>query len=149
MSLTFLVLLDYCAAATEVLCEEKAIEKLPLLRANVADSKFLSKFKENWIDVKETEIESVEILTQPFKLCVVNNFLEDADFLLKIREEFNEIDWNQRTLDLYEFFQSSDLQHVELPHIKLLYDFLKTDVMKWVFLKNFNQCIFFVHLFSL
>lgn len=126
------VLLDYCATATEVVCGEKPVENVPSLRCELTDSKFVSRFKENWVDTKDTEIERVELLREPFKLCVVKDFLQDADFLLKIREEFNEIEWNQRSLDLYEFHQSKDLQHLELPYLKLLYEFLKNDVMKWV-----------------
>lgn len=126
-------MLDFCATAGEVLCEEKPVEKIPLLRDELADGKFQSNFKEGWIgDGKEDAIGGVEIITQPFKMGVVKDFLQDAEFLLKIREEFNEIEWNQKSLDLYEFYQSNDLQHIELPHLKLLYEFLKNDVMKWV-----------------
>lgn len=58
--------------------------------------------------------------------------MQDAEFLSKIIDEFNEVEWNERSLDLYEFYQSKDLQHINLPHLKLLYEFLKEDVMKWV-----------------
>lgn len=106
----------------------------------------MDSFKQNWIDVKENDIEQIEIITEPFKLCVVKDFLQDPEFLLKIREEFNEIDWNQRSLDLYEFFQSKDLQHIELPHLKLLYEFLKNDVLKWVFIAIFYDLFVFIYL---
>lgn len=126
------VLLDHCTNATEVLCEEQSVEKVPSLRASLANEKFVSRFKNDWVDVKEAQMDGVEILKEPFKLCVIKDFLQDPDFLLKIREEFNEVEWNQRSLDLYEFFQSKDLQHIELPYLKLLYEFLKNDVIKWV-----------------
>lgn len=126
------VSVDHCATAADVVCDEKPVENVPSLRCELTDSKFMSRFKENWVDTKESEIERVELLKEPFQFCVVKDFLQDAEFLSKIREEFNEIEWNQRSLDLYEFHQSKDLQYLELPYLKLLYEFLKNDVMKWV-----------------
>lgn len=132
----------YSGAAAEVVCAEKAVEKTAVLRPDLGESKFVEQFKENWIGGKESEVGGVAIKTEPFQVGVVQDFLEDADFLLKIREEFNEIEWNQRTLDLYEYYQSKDLQHIELPHLKLLYEFLKNDVMKWVFTPFFVVFVF-------
>ncbi|KAK9890876.1 hypothetical protein WA026_012221 [Henosepilachna vigintioctopunctata] len=35
-------------------------------------------------------------------------------------------------MDLYEFFQSLDLKHIDLEYIKVFYDFMKSTVMPWV-----------------
>lgn len=126
------------------MCGEEAVDRAPLLQTKLTTNEFISQFKENWTNTKETEINSVEIINDPFKLCVVKDFLEEADFLRKIREEFNEIQWNQRSLDLYEFHQSKDLQYVELPYLKQFYQFLKNDVMKWVSC-NFRLVLLFVY----
>lgn len=115
------------------------MEKLPFLRDDLNGKKFIDQFKQNWLDGVECKIDGVEIIAEPFKVGVVKNFLQDADVLLKVREEFNEIEWNQRSLDLYEFYQSKDLKYIELPYLKLIYEFLKNDVMKWV--RIFNRKI--------
>lgn len=134
----------YCAK-TEEAALTAVVEKTPELRGDLKAEKFVGEFREKWAGTEGVSgaVGGVEIVREPFKVGVVQDFLEDGgEFLLKLRDEFNQIEWNQRSLDLYEFYQSKDLEQVELPHLKLLYEFLKNDVMKWV-----NK-IYFLKLFS-
>ncbi|EFA10164.1 prolyl 3-hydroxylase OGFOD1 [Tribolium castaneum] len=111
----------------------KRIKVSPEVRPHLLDTSYKDEFKANWTRNKEFQLDNTELIVQPFKVCVVNNFLENPSFLDEIRQEFNEIDWNVRSLDLYEFFQSKDLKHLtDLPNINLLYKLLQSDVMNWV-----------------
>lgn len=95
---------------------------------------FIDSFKEVWKSDKPiVESSTHEIITEPFKLCVLKNLLHDPSILDNVRQEFNEINWNHRNMDLYELFQSEDLKRLsEFKYINMIYEFLKTDVMNWV-----------------
>lgn len=125
------------------LCEtQKQVEPIPELRAYLLDSKFISDFQTCWKNSKEMEANDVEIVTEPFDCCIVKNFLQDSSFFNHIRDEFNDINWNQRNMDLYEFFQSQDLKNTDLAYIRNVYQFLKDDVMPWVSSKVITNLIF-------
>lgn len=105
----------------------------PELRKTLKDDVFESKFQCSWKSKSCFNVNDVELITNPFDVCVIQNVLEDPSFLSRIRDEFNEVEWNKRNLDLYEFFQSKDLQHIDnLKSIRKAYDFLKNDIMPWV-----------------
>lgn len=78
----------------------------------------------------------MEIIIEPFKLCVIKNFLEPNFVLNEVRNEANRIKWNKRRLDLYEFWQTDDLVNAKEKYLKKVYDFLKTDVMPWVRIRS-------------
>lgn len=88
--------------------------------------------KENYLNDNAFEEKNCELITDPWKVLVINNVVDDVSILDKVRHEFNEIDWNIRTMDLYEFNQSEDLKNIHEEHIGLVYDFLKRDLMSWV-----------------
>lgn len=113
--------------------ESKKPELSPEINSHFLKESYLNEFKSNWNKNKEFQLDNTKLITNPFKVCLINNFLQNANFLNDIRQEFNEIDWNVRSLDLYEFFQSKDLKNLtELPNINSLYKFLQSEVMEWV-----------------
>lgn len=105
----------------------------PELRKTLNDELFESKFYCIWKSKNCFNLNDVELIRNPFDVCVIQNILEDPSFLSHIRDEFNEVKWNKRNLDLYEFFQTKDLQHIDnFKSIRKAYDFLKNEVMPWV-----------------
>lgn len=93
---------------------------------------FINNLTEYWNKNVPLLHKNVEILVDPFKLCVIKDFLHSEELVKDIRQEFYELNFNQRNMDLYEFFQSKDLQYLNSPHLKNFYEFLKNDVMNWV-----------------
>lgn len=74
-----------------------------------------------------------ELITNPFKVGVVKNLIENTEFLDELRKQFYEVYFNLRSMDLYEFFQSKDLKYLtDLKTVGIIYDFLKNDLMTWV-----------------
>lgn len=102
------------------------------LRTNLAEDKFMREFKTCYENARPFSCNDVELLDKPFQVCVINNLLENSLLLDDVRGEFNDLEWNKRSMDLYEFFQSADLKHVDSKFIRIVYDFLKTDVRDWV-----------------
>lgn len=89
-------------------------------------------FKEKWNKGNDYSISGIEYLNDPFKFCRIDNFIENVVILDKIRAEMNDIEWNRRSMDLYEFFQSSDLKHVDSFYISKIYQFIDTEIREWV-----------------
>lgn len=94
---------------------------------------FFEDFQDQWKTDKNVTQKNLQLFTDPFKICVFHNYVQDQVFLDKLRLQFNEIAWNKRTLDLYEFFQSQTLKNCSSEeYVKIVYDFLKDDVRAWV-----------------
>lgn len=121
-----------CANDPALLQSQKQEMLTPELRGDLVDNKFICDFQMSWKNCNKMEVGGVKIITEPFQLCVIENFLQDISIFNQIREEFNEIKWNQRNMDLYEFFQSRDLKDTNLEYISNIYQFLKDNVMAWV-----------------
>lgn len=96
------------------------------------ESMFLKNFKHTWIQNLPLLNKTLELIVDPFKVCVLQNFLHNTELVNNIRQEFYELDFNQRNMDLYEFFQSKDLKYLNSTYLRDFYQFLKTDVMNWV-----------------
>lgn len=107
-----------------------------ILRNDLMDTKFILELQRCWKYNEKLEINNVKLIVEPFELCVVEQFLQDSSILTYIRDEFNEIRWNRRNMDLYEFFQSEDLKGINLKYIRNIYKHLKNDVMPWVSKKS-------------
>lgn len=113
--------------------ESKQMKLSVELVDNFKEESFVNAFKEAWTKDEAIKEKSHELVVDPFKLCVLQNFLYNTDILDEARQEFNEVPWNHRNMDLYELFQSEDLKKLDnFKHINLVYEFLKNDVMKWV-----------------
>ncbi|XP_022918447.2 prolyl 3-hydroxylase sudestada1 [Onthophagus taurus] len=118
----------------------KEIKSIKAVLNNKLSSKgFLEEFSKEWSSNKPLISETHEIIIDPFKVCVLNNLFEDDSILKAIRQEFYEIDWNRRKMDLYDFHQSCDLKHLEAKNITNFFNFLKETMMPWVSrTMNFN-----------
>ncbi|XP_049823656.1 prolyl 3-hydroxylase OGFOD1 isoform X2 [Aethina tumida] len=102
------------------------------INAHLANAPFIQKFKECFKSNTHFLDEHFELISKPFRVCVFNNFLDNPDILKEVRQEFYELDWNNRNMDLYEFFQSKDLKYLTSDNIKTIHSFLETTVMPWV-----------------
>lgn len=111
--------------------EPKIKDKHPIFNKALIP-RLLQDFKNHWIKNKPLNNEYFEIITQPWNVCLIKELLEDPTILKDVRQEFYELTWNKRKLDLYNFHQSEDLRSIDSKHIKLIYNFLKNDVMTLV-----------------
>ncbi|KAL3269497.1 hypothetical protein HHI36_008563 [Cryptolaemus montrouzieri] len=103
----------------------------PAMRLDLHEAKCMNELKETWKLNKTMNSNDIEIIVDPFRVCILNNFLHSPEIVDCIRHDFNEITWTKRNMDLYEFFQSEDLKHIELSYIKGFYELLTNSVMPW------------------
>lgn len=89
--------------------------------------------KENFTKNEPFASEKLQLITEPFKFCVIDDLIHESAILDKVRDEFNEIPWNRRNMDLYELFQSEDLKHLnDFKNVRMVYEFLQTEVLRLV-----------------
>ncbi|XP_044753908.1 prolyl 3-hydroxylase sudestada1 [Coccinella septempunctata] len=116
----------------EITSQVKKVKLYPCMNPNLSSEENKAKLKEVWQKGNSFRSDEVEIIVDPFRVCVIDNFLESPDYIDGIRSDFNVLDWNKRKMDLYEFFQSKDLKTLDLDYIKGFYELLKKSVMTWV-----------------
>lgn len=103
------------------------------IRDRLLTQQFIDDFKQKWHENAKFNADKVEVITDPFHICVINDFLDNGLLLDAVRNEFYELDWNVRSMDLFEFFQSKDLKYLgSSAMISALHRFLERDVMNWV-----------------
>ncbi|XP_068249664.1 prolyl 3-hydroxylase OGFOD1 [Palaemon carinicauda] len=73
-----------------------------------------------------------KILSQPFKCMYMPQFLQDASFLNKVKEELSSLEMYKKNNDLYKFKQTSDLKSMSSPYIGTLRKFLYGDFRNWL-----------------
>uniref|UniRef100_A0A8D8BH31 uS12 prolyl 3-hydroxylase n=1 Tax=Culex pipiens TaxID=7175 RepID=A0A8D8BH31_CULPI len=95
--------------------------------------KFRKQFAEKWSRKEPIRGAGYELKNEPFQLGVLENFLrEDADQVEVTRElerEFSEMEWRRKQMDLYEFYQTTDLCSVRKEFLAGFYRNLREKVM--------------------
>ncbi|XP_066569624.1 prolyl 3-hydroxylase OGFOD1 [Amia ocellicauda] len=74
----------------------------------------------------------VELDTHPFPHCVLNNFLQSQTFLQELQRELLELNFHQKSNDLYKFQQSDDLKTKRESHIAALRSVLFQRFRSWL-----------------
>ncbi|XP_037923765.1 prolyl 3-hydroxylase sudestada1-like isoform X2 [Hermetia illucens] len=95
---------------------------------------FIEPFRKSWDKDLEftTDTKKVQLLTQPFKVCAMQDFLEDGSAIKDIIDDMLKVKWSRKQMDLYELFQSVDLSSIELPVLQTFMEYMKTTVMPWM-----------------
>ncbi|KAL4236381.1 Prolyl 3-hydroxylase ogfod1 [Mactra antiquata] len=76
---------------------------------------------------------SVQFFSKPYKHCVLNNFLQNADDVTALREELNELEFSEKNNDLYKFHQSTeDLKTSRSESIRAFRLMLCTTFKEWL-----------------
>lgn len=104
------------------------------LNSKYTDDSFMLKFKENWKNCKTGQFENpfADIHSLPFKISILQEFLENSGKIDGIVNEMTNVNWTRKQLDLYEFYQTADLVNEDRPHLKEFYSMLKTEVRPWI-----------------
>ncbi|XP_037029083.1 prolyl 3-hydroxylase sudestada1-like isoform X1 [Bradysia coprophila] len=101
---------------------------------DLLDEQFIHRFAKNWSENESFDSpSSVQLRTDPFQLCVIENFLQNTDHIPKLLDEMvEECEWTNKQMDLYEFHQTADLNTASSTFLKQFYAFLNTSVLPWI-----------------
>ncbi|KAJ2315876.1 putative component of NuA3 histone acetyltransferase complex [Coemansia sp. RSA 2704] len=97
------------------------------------DKEFISQFRAAFTDPslccnteispKDADACQGEIAARPFHTGRLHNIFA-ADFLRQLKRELGDLQWHERSNDLYSFYQTDDLALNSNPHIKALRNYL-------------------------
>ncbi|KAH8035716.1 hypothetical protein HPB51_008083 [Rhipicephalus microplus] len=75
---------------------------------------------------------AVELITDPFNVCLLHNLLEDEDSVDSLVNELFDIEFHAKNNDLYKFHQSDDLQNFDTPYIRAFRQCLEGTLAPWL-----------------
>lgn len=76
--------------------------------------------------------DAAKVHCDPFTCCVLPNFIKDEAFLEGLKDELLNLDFCDKSNDLYKFQQSDALQNISSPYISGLRTFLYQDFLGWL-----------------
>jgi phosphatidylinositol glycan class S len=81
---------------------------------------------------KSLEIENVQLINSPFQVGVVKNFLQNESIINDLVKEMENLEWTRKQMDLYEFYQTTDLANIKTPQLTKFYKFINKNVRDWM-----------------
>lgn len=106
--------------------------KRSVVSEHVYSAKLQQLFSHHWHNRIDIEEGNLEVLSKPFRVCRILNFLKDEDFMDDIKNELLDVKSRRNSIDLYQFEQSNDLANVDSKSLKLLYETFQTDMTAWM-----------------
>lgn len=73
-------------------------------------------------------MENVNLRKHPFQVATIDRFLENTSIITSLVKEMVMLNWERKQMDLYEFYQTTDLANVKSPFLSRFYEFLKNEV---------------------
>lgn len=114
--------------------EEPDIKKLKhsIISNHVYSPEFQKLFCEHWHNYNNFKKDNLEVISKPFRMCKISNFLTNEDLMDEIKNELLDVKSRRNSIDLYQFEQTSDLVNVDSKNLKFLYETFQTDLATWL-----------------
>ncbi|KAJ8281171.1 hypothetical protein GJAV_G00064330 [Gymnothorax javanicus] len=90
------------------------------------------KVKDAWSEKKQFTHGGIEVDCHPFPHCVLKNFIQDQSFVENLQTELSDLNFHDKSNDLYKFKQSDDLKKRKEPHIAGLKTVLFQQFRSWL-----------------
>ncbi|KOB68520.1 2-oxoglutarate and iron-dependent oxygenase domain-containing protein 1, partial [Operophtera brumata] len=104
----------------------------PKLNNKIKSQELIDRLTSHWQDSKDLKCDELTLMAEPFRVCLLHNFLSNSDIINNIVDDMNTLDWSRKKMDLYEFHQTTDLASLTWQRsIRGIYELLKTEVMSW------------------
>ncbi|XP_022599502.1 prolyl 3-hydroxylase OGFOD1 [Seriola dumerili] len=97
--------------------KQKKSEETAELGSAVEDDQVKSAVKEAWSRRTHCSLGDLELDCHPFPHCIIKNFLGSETFVENLQRELLELNFHEKSNDLYKFKQSDDLRKRTEPHI--------------------------------
>lgn len=75
---------------------------------------------------------SVSMISNPFKIFVIQDLLKPQKVTESILREMLLINWHRKYIDLYQFYQSKDLGNILTPYLESMYRLLEKEIMPYI-----------------
>ncbi|XP_076180116.1 prolyl 3-hydroxylase sud1 [Ptiloglossa arizonensis] len=114
--------------------EEPELKKLKhsVISDHVYSTNFQQLFYDNWHNYGDIKKDNLEVISKPYRMCKITNFLCNEEFMDEIKNELLDVKSRRNSIDLYQFEQTSDLANVDTKNLKFLYETFQTDLATWM-----------------
>lgn len=96
---------------------QRSSEETAELCGAVEEAEVKGAVKEAWSNRTHYCKGDIELDCHPFPHCIIRNFLSSETFVENLKGELLELNFNEKSNDLYKFKQSDDLKKRKEPHI--------------------------------
>lgn len=100
----------------------------PRLSQSLCRQGVLDEFHQHFTARSKFKIDNVRLYKRPFQVATIDNFVENSSIVKSLVREMEQMQWTRKQMDLYEFYQTTDLANVTLPNLTSFYEFLKNEV---------------------
>ncbi|XP_017887076.1 prolyl 3-hydroxylase OGFOD1 [Ceratina calcarata] len=98
----------------------------------ILSAEFQQIFREHWHNFTDIKTDDLEIISKPFRVCRISNFISSEEVMEEIKNDLLDIRTRRNSIDLYQFEQTDDFASFDAENIKLLYDAFQTDFATWL-----------------
>lgn len=103
-----------------------------LFSEHINSTKFQEEFKKHWHSESDFKSTNVEIISKPFKICRISNFLRDESIIENLKSELEQHNHVRMVIDLHQFEKSVDLSSAIDKCIQRLNKSFRTDLVSWM-----------------
>lgn len=103
-----------------------------LFSERIFSTRFQEEFKEYWHSQSDFKNADFEVISKPFKICRISNFLKNERFIETLKCELENYEHKRSTTDLYQFEKTRDLSDASDNYSKMLYQSFKRDLASWM-----------------
>lgn len=111
---------------------ENMAEKHMLFSEHMNSTKFQEEFKKHWHSQSDFKDTNLEIISKPFKVCRISNFLRDEKIIEHLKSELEHHNHIRKVLDLHQFEKTEDLFRATDKYIQKLNRSFRTDLVLWM-----------------
>ncbi|XP_011160258.1 prolyl 3-hydroxylase OGFOD1 [Solenopsis invicta] len=103
-----------------------------LFSEHMYSAKFQEEFKKHWHSQSDFKSDNLEIISKPFKVCRISNFLRDEKIIENLKSELDCYNHKRKALDLYQFEKTEDLFFATDKCVELLNRSFREDLTSWM-----------------
>jgi prolyl 3-hydroxylase /prolyl 3,4-dihydroxylase len=111
---------------------EKTHSSSVALNQVLSQRNFIQNFGQSFSRNTSLKSTNCKLTNDPFLVTVVDDFLAEKSMIPNLVTEMESLDWTRKQMDLYEFYQTTDLANIQSQHLAQFFNFLNTDVKNWM-----------------
>ncbi|XP_055614004.1 prolyl 3-hydroxylase sudestada1, partial [Uranotaenia lowii] len=109
------------------------LEELVTINCSYREQSFRGQFSKAWAGSESLGKDNFLLKNEPFQLAVLQKFLhedeQEALVTKALEQEFSDMEWKRKQMDLYEFYQTTDLCAVQKKYLSAFYKNLNERVL--------------------
>lgn len=112
--------------------KRKSAVKTAGLCSVLEDQRVRTEVQRAWSQKAQYSHGDLELDCHPFPHCIIRNFVSEEIFVDNLQKELQELNFNEKSNDLYKFKQSDDLKVRDEPHIQGIRSMLFQQFRPWL-----------------